>query len=69
MKKFGWELEFISWINRDGSGVSKVSKGRIELLKNERFKLHRLSLTHDTYIIHGFNSHVVKIKKKAKQIK
>lgn len=63
MKKFGKELEFISWINRDGSGTVPVTGRLVELLEEEKFKLHCLSITQETFIINGFNSFVVKIKK------
>lgn len=62
MKKFGRELEFISWINRDGSGTKPVSDSLVEILQEEKFKLHCLSLTQKTFIVHGMNSFVVKIK-------
>lgn len=60
MKKLGSELDFISWIKRDGSGTEPVEDARY--LANERFKVHCLSLTNKTYIAHGFNSFVVKLK-------
>lgn len=63
MKKLGKELEFVSWINRDGSGtIMPPPEKMIRCLDEEKFKLYRLSITYDTYIIHGFNSFVVKIK-------
>lgn len=62
MKRFGKELEFISWIKRDGSGVDKVTEAHIEVMKDEVFKVRRLSISHDTYIASGFNSFVVKLK-------
>lgn len=64
MKKFGHELEFISWINRDGSGTVVVPKDQEEWAQNELFKLNRLSISEDTWIASGFNSYVVKIKSK-----
>ena len=54
------ELEFISRINRDGSGVSAVDQKEI---LNEDFTLNRLSISEKTYIASGMNSYVVKIKK------
>lgn len=62
MKKLGRELEFISWINRDGSGTKPVTKSHTKLLGGDKFKLYCLSITEKTFIIHGFNSFVVKIK-------
>jgi hypothetical protein len=68
MKKYARELEFISQINRDGSGVSKVPddylKAMLEnpLMKDDWYELHCLSLTNGTYIAIGFNSFVVRLK-------
>jgi hypothetical protein len=68
MKKYARELEFISQINRDGSGVSKVPddylKAMLEnpLMKDELYELNCLSITHGTYIATNFNSFVVKLK-------
>lgn len=64
MKKFGKELEFISWIKRDGSGVDIIDEEHIKIMENEKYKIHRLSLTEKTYIATGFNSFVVKLKTK-----
>ncbi len=57
----GSKLEFISRIERNGD----VSKNGIDAsyLQREYFKLTPLSLSHGTYIAHGFNSFVVKKKK------
>lgn len=63
MKKYGKELQFISWINRDGSGTEPITETHVKILQEEKFKLHCLSITQETFIIHGFNSFVVKIKK------
>lgn len=63
------ELEFISQIHRDGSGTSLVRKDYLKsmlenkFMKNEEFKLHRLSISEDTYIASGFNSFVVRLTK------
>ena len=54
------QLEFISRINRDGSGVSAVDEKEV---LNEDFTLNRLSISKKTYIASGMNSYVVKIKK------
>ena len=68
MNKKAHELEFISQINRDGSGVKKVKKSYLKametnsLMINEDFILHRLSITENTYIAFNFNAFVVKIK-------
>ena len=63
MKKKGSDLEFISWINRDGSGTSDITKDHLEVLQDEKFKLIGLSIKENTFIAHGFNSFVVRIKK------
>lgn len=63
------ELEFISQINRDGSGTTKVKESYLKYMledkfvKDKDFKLHRLSISEDTYIAFNFNAFVVKIKK------
>lgn len=66
MKKKASELEFISQINRDGSGTRKVSESYIDLMVSrpcpELFELNSLSITNGTYIASGFNSFVVKLK-------
>jgi len=69
MKLKAKDLEFISIINRDGSGTKPVKKSYLKamlenkFMKDELFKVRRLSLTEDTFIAMGFNSFVVKIKK------
>jgi hypothetical protein len=68
MFKKASELIFVSQIKRDGSGTNKVAKSYLEamlensLMEKETFHLIRLSITENTYIAHGFNSFVVKIK-------
>lgn len=62
MKKFGKELDFISQINRDGSGTSPISTSYLELMQEEKFKLRCLSMSEKTFIASYFNSFVVKLK-------
>lgn len=68
MKKKAHELEFISQIKRDGSGTTKVRKSYLKamlenpLMKDDDFKLHRLSLTEKTFIAFNFNAFVVRVK-------
>ena len=68
MKAKPADLIFISQINRDGSGVKPVPESYIDamntnpLMKDEKYKLHRLSLTEDTWLALGFNSFVVRMK-------
>jgi len=68
MKKKAHELEFISQIKRDGSGVTKVKKSYLKamlenpLMNKEDFELHCLSMTEKTFIAINFNSFIVKIK-------
>jgi hypothetical protein len=68
MKKKADELIFISQINRDGSGTMPVRESYLKamkentLMKDEDFKLHRLSISEDTYIAFNFNAFVVKLK-------
>jgi hypothetical protein len=65
MKKKPQELEFISIIKRDGSGVKKISKEHLKFLMEnkfeEYFELHKLSITEKTYIAFNFNAYVVKL--------
>ena len=61
------ELEFISRIKRDGSGVQILGKKDCEKLASSEhiddvFTLNSLSITNGTYIASGFNSYVVKFK-------
>lgn len=60
MRKKANQLEFISRINRNGSGVSAVDEKEV---LNKDFKLNSLSISEKTYIASGMNSYVVKIKK------
>lgn len=68
MKKFAHELEFISQIKRDGTGVTKVKKSYLKsmhensLMKNEPFFLRGLSMTEKTYIAFNINAFVVRLK-------
>ena len=59
----GSELEFISQINRDGSGVTKVKGEYSHYMRNDTFNINCLSLSQKTYIASGFNSFVVRFKK------
>ncbi len=71
MEKIPSELEFISQIKRDGSGVKKVLKSYLKsmltdkFMKYEKYKIHCLSLSEGTFIAIGFNSFVVKLKAKS----
>ena len=64
------DLEFISWIKRDGSGTLKVPEDMLENMLNSKFakddyfRLNVLSLSNKTFIASGFNSFVVKLKNK-----
>jgi len=73
MKKLGKELEFISFIKRDGSGTVEVGTewnsnkdypktDDMCYLNEEEFNINSLSMTYRTYIASGFNSWVVKLK-------
>jgi hypothetical protein len=69
MKKLAKDLEFISVINRDGSGTTPVDNNYLEILltnpltRDTPFEIRRLSYTEDTFIAFGFNAFVVKLKK------
>jgi hypothetical protein len=68
MKKLAKELEFISWINRDGSGTKKVPKSMLKMMlendlaKDDEFEINTLSMSNKTFIANGFNSFVVRLK-------
>lgn len=59
----GADLEFISWIHRDGSGVTPMAGKDTSIIERVTYKLQRLSITEDTYIASAFNSYVVRLKK------
>ena len=64
------DLEFISWIKRDGSGTEPVPEKMLESMlnnkfsKDDKYNLNVLSLSNKTFIASGFNSFVVKLKNK-----
>lgn len=64
MRKKGSELEFISRINRDGSGTTPVDDSFTDFVQDTDFKMIRLSMTEDTWIATYVNAYVVRIKKK-----
>jgi hypothetical protein len=74
MQKKGKQLKFLSFIKRDGSGtvtcgskwdqnmgIPKVDDMSYE--DESDFTLHCLSLSNRTFIAHGFNSFVVRLKR------
>lgn len=62
VKVKGSQLEFISFINRDGNGTTPVI-AEILNFDDTIFTLTSLSITQGTYIASEFNSYVVKLKK------
>lgn len=62
MKKLGKELEFISWIKRDGSGVNMIKKSYLKIMQEETFDVYPLSLSEKTFVAINFNSFVVFLK-------
>jgi hypothetical protein len=68
MKKKAHELDFISQIKRDGSGVIEVKESYLKamlentVMKDSEFTLHCLSISEKTYIAFNFNAFVVRIK-------
>jgi len=68
MKKKASELEFISQIKRDGSGVTKIKESFTKVMEgnnlmlNDVFEINCLSISEKTFIASGFNSFVVKLK-------
>lgn len=61
----GSKLDFISQINRDGSGTIPVSETYLKLLQKDNFRMQCLSITAKTWIASDFNSFVVRIKNKS----
>lgn len=74
MKKKARELEFISQINRDGSGTTPLTAEYLDHLlsnefsKEEEFEIRGLSLSEKTHIAIGFNSFVVRLKDIPEQV-
>lgn len=72
MKKKAYQLEFISQINRDGSGTHPVSESYLkamlenDLMKKQYFELHCLSMTEHTFIAFNFNAFVVRLRGEGK---
>lgn len=71
--KLGKELQFISWIKRDGSGTAMIGSewnssmdlpkiDDMSYLDEEKFNITGLSMTEKTFIASGFNSFVVRLK-------
>ena len=58
----GKELNYISWIKRDGSGTEDISKKDMSYFDDTTFNINGLSLTNGTYIASEFNSYVVRFK-------
>jgi hypothetical protein len=54
------ELQFISLIKRDGSGV--ITKDITPSDEEEMYNLYTLSITNATFIAIAFNTYVVKLK-------
>lgn len=59
---YGNELIFISSINRDGKGVTDLSKDDMSFVNNTIFKLTSLSISNKTFIASEMNAYVVKFK-------
>ena len=59
----GSELEFISQINRDGSGTEKIPDEYLKMMQKETFRVYRLSISEKTFLASNFNWFVVKLKK------
>ena len=59
----GSELEFISEINRDGSGTEKIPESYLAMMQKETFRVYCLSMSQHTFLASNFNWFVVKLKK------
>jgi hypothetical protein len=63
MKLKGKDLEFISWIKRDGSGTDKIGDELIDIMQESNFEVNSLSLSFNTYVATDrMNWFVVKLK-------
>jgi hypothetical protein len=73
MRKFGKELEFISFVKRDGSGTIAVGTewntdsnhpktDDVSYMDDEEFEINAISMTYKTFIASGFNTWVVRLK-------
>ena len=73
MIKKGKELEFISFVKRDGSGTILVGNSwtpesnhpktdDVGYLDEEEFRLNPLSITYKTFVASGFNTWVVRLR-------
>ena len=62
MKIYGKDLEFISRILRNGSGIVDLINNDLSPQNNVEYELYPLSITSETYIAIGFNCYIVKIK-------
>lgn len=58
----GSELIFLKRINGDGEGILNIPEENTPW-SGDNYKLTQLSITHETYIAHGFNTYIVKLKK------
>ncbi len=61
--RHGRDLDFISSINRDGKGITDVSKDDMSFLDDTAFKMTRLSISDNTFVAHSINTYTVKLKK------
>lgn len=59
----GSELEFISEINRDGSGTEKIPESYLAMMQKETFFVYCLSMSEHTFLASNFNWFVVRLKK------
>ena len=73
MRKLGKELEFISFVKRDGSGNIPVDTewtrysdhprtDNVSYMDGHEFEINTLSLSQKTFIASGFNTWVVRLK-------
>ena len=62
IRKFGRELDIITQIKKDGSGMKKVEQKHIDFVNGELFDCLLLSITEKTYVACGCFSYVVKFK-------
>lgn len=63
MKIIGKNLDFISWIKRDGSGTEPIPELTLRNLQNRELEAYCLSISEGTYIVTDkFNYFVARLK-------
>ena len=62
MRVKGKKLNFISQVSRDGKELIPVTNEDLKHSQEDKFKIHCLSISKQTYIAIEFNTYIVKFK-------